>query len=82
MLPSRKRQCVINEIDLDRFMTEDFEPGSHHNRGGAGMFGVDFAEDGGAPGFRAKKSKSKIMPDPNKCQIFSLADMMIANEDL
>lgn len=57
MLPSRKRQSVINEIDVDRFMTEEFE--------GNQLFGFDFAEDN--PAFRARKSKGRIMPDPNKC---------------
>ena len=27
-------------------------------------------------GFRAKKSKTRIVPDPNKSQIYSLADLM------
>jgi hypothetical protein len=26
LIQSRKRQSVINEIDVDRFMREDFEP--------------------------------------------------------
>jgi hypothetical protein len=40
------------------------------------MFGCDFAEGETNP-FKAKKSKSKFVPDPNKCQIFSLANLMM-----
>ncbi len=58
LVQSRKRQSVINEIDVDRFMREDFEP--------ANNFGVEMCEGQGQIGFRAKKSKTKIMPDPNK----------------
>jgi hypothetical protein len=47
-------------------MREDFEP----------TFGVEIAGGPqGQGGFRAKKSKNKIMPDP-KTQIYSLADLM------
>ena len=53
-------------------MTEDFEPGSKGNKEGhtkgdpSKMFGCDFAEGETNP-FKAKKSKSKFVPDPNKC---------------
>lgn len=68
LVQSRKRQSVINEIDVDRFMREDFEPTKN--------FGIEMAGAEGQIGFRAKKSKNKIMPDPNKSQIYSLADLM------
>ena len=67
LIQSRKRQSVINEIDVDRFMREDFEP--------ARNFGIEMA-GGTEAGFRAKKSKTRIVPDPNKSQIYSLADLM------
>jgi hypothetical protein len=65
LIQSRKRQSVINEIDVDRFMREDFEPTRN--------FGIEMA-GGGEAGFRAKKSKTRIVPD--KSQIYSLADLM------
>ncbi len=67
LIQSRKRQSVINEIDVDRFMREDFEPTRN--------FGIEMAGEGDA-GFRAKKSKTRIVPDPSKSQIYSLADLM------
>lgn len=45
-------------------MTEDFEPGSR-NRGML-EFCCDFADEMNT-GFRAKKSKTKVVPDPSKC---------------
>jgi hypothetical protein len=68
LIKSRKRQSVINEIDVDRFMREDFEPTRN--------FGIEMAGGDGSAGFRAKKSKTKIVPDPNRSQIYSLADLM------
>ena len=60
-------------------MSEDFEPGMGNtgtrSRPGVPQFGCEFDE--GNAGFRAKKSKYKVVPDPNKCQIFSLSDMMM-----
>ena len=67
LIQSRKRQSVINEVDVDRFMREDFEPTRN--------FGIEMIGEGDA-GFRAKKSKTRIVPDPNKSQIYSLADLM------
>jgi hypothetical protein len=48
-------------------MREDFEPTRN--------FGIEMAGEGDA-GFRAKKSKTRIVPDPSKSQIYSLADLM------
>ncbi len=51
-------------------MSEDF-----------GQFACDLADEE-ARAFRARKSKSKIMPDLSKCQVFSLANLMEANQKL
>ncbi len=43
-------------------MNEDFEPGAQMHP----EFGCEIADELNY-GFRAKKSKNKVVPDPNKC---------------
>lgn len=60
-------------------MQEDFDPRSEIKNGA--VFDCEMADDTNIQ-MRAKKSKLKVIVDPSKCQIFSLANLMTNNEQL